>query len=87
MSVKPIPDGYSSVTPYLIINGATKAIEFYKKAFGAIELFRMPMPDGKLGHAEIRIGNAALMLADECPERGARAPQPCPRRRSQLDRQ
>ena len=64
-TVKPIPDGYHSVTPYLIINGAAEAIEFYKKAFGAIELFRMPQPDGRIGHAEIKIGDSPIMLADE----------------------
>ncbi len=67
-AVKPIPDGYHTVTPYLIINGAADAIEFYKKAFGATELFRMPQPDGKIGHAEIKIGDSPIMLADEFPE-------------------
>lgn len=67
-TVKPIPDGYHSVTPYLIINGASDAIEFYKKAFGATELFRMAQPDGKIGHAEIKIGDSPIMLADEFPE-------------------
>jgi PhnB protein len=68
MAVKPIPDGYHSVTPYLIINGAAAAIEFYQKAFGATELFRMAQPDGKIGHAEIKIGDSPIMLADEFPE-------------------
>jgi PhnB protein len=67
--VKPIPDGYSTVTPYLSIKGASDAIAFYKKAFGAEELFRMPMPDGRVGHAELQIGNSRIMLADEMPER------------------
>ena len=67
-AVKPIPDGYHSVTPYLIIKGAADAIEFYKKAFGAIELFRMPQPDGRIGHAEIKIGDSPIMLSDEFPE-------------------
>ena len=67
-AVKPIPDGYHTVTPYLIIKGAADAIEFYKKAFGATELFRMPQPDGKIGHAEIKIGDSPIMLADEFPE-------------------
>src|SRR6478672_10063449 len=67
-AVKPIPDGYHSVTPYMIIKGAADAIEFYKKAFGATELFRMPQPDGKIGHAEIKIGDSIIMLADEFPE-------------------
>lgn len=75
MAVKPIPEGYHSVTPYLIIKGAAAAIEFYKKAFDAIELFRMAGPDGKVGHAEIKIGNSPVMLADEFPEMGARSPQ------------
>jgi PhnB protein len=75
MAVKPIPDGYHSVTPYLIVQGAAKAIPFYKKAFGASETHRMPGPDGKIGHAEIRIGDSPVMLADEFPEIGARSPQ------------
>jgi len=65
MAIKAIPDGYHSVTPYLIVSGAAEAIEFYKKAFGATELMRMPTPDGKVVHAEIRIGDSAVMLADE----------------------
>ena len=73
-NVKPIPEGYHSVTPYLIIKGAAEAIEYYKKSFGATELFRMPAPDGKIGHAEIRIGNSPVMLADEHPEMGYRSP-------------
>lgn len=68
MAVRPIPEGYHTVTPYLIVRGGAKAIDFYKKAFGATELFRMPMPDGRLGHAEIQIGDARVMLADEMPE-------------------
>ncbi len=68
MAVKPIPEGYHSVTPYLIIKGAAGAIEFYKKAFGATELFRMAGPDGKIGHAEIKIGDSPIMLSDEWPE-------------------
>jgi len=66
--VKAIPDGYHSVTPYLIIDGAGTAIDFYKKAFGATEMFRMAQPDGRIGHAEIRIGDSQIMLADEYPE-------------------
>jgi len=65
MAVKPIPEGYHSVTPYLIIRGAAAALDFYKKAFGAKELFRFPMPDGQIGHAEVRIGDSHVMLADE----------------------
>jgi PhnB protein len=73
-NVKPIPDGYHSVTPYLIIKGASDAIEFYKKAFGATELFRMPAPGGKVGHAEIKIGDSPIMLADENPQMGYTSP-------------
>jgi PhnB protein len=72
---KPIPDGYHSVTPYLIINGAADALEYYKKAFGATELFRMPAPEGKIGHAEIKIGDSPIMLADEFPEMGYKSPK------------
>ena len=72
---KPIPDGYHTATPYLIIGGAGDAIEFYKKAFGATELFRFPTPDGKIGHAEIKIGDSPIMLADEYPEMGYKGPQ------------
>ncbi|HEX3229566.1 MAG TPA: VOC family protein [Pyrinomonadaceae bacterium] len=75
MSVKPIPEGYHSVTPYLIIRGATEAIEFYKKAFGATELLRFPAPEGKIGHAEIKIGDSPIMLADEHPDMGYKGPQ------------
>jgi len=75
MAVKPIPEGYHSVTPYLIINGAASAIEFYQKAFGATELFRFPTPDGKIGHAEIKIGDSPIMLADEFAEMGYKGPQ------------
>ena len=67
--------GYHALTPYLIVNGAAKAIDFYKKAFGATELMRMPGPNGKIGHAEVRIGDSALMLADEDPSMGFRGPQ------------
>jgi PhnB protein len=72
---KPIPDGYHTATPYLIIKDAAKAIEFYKKAFGAKEMMRMSQPDGRIGHAEIKIGDSPIMLADEFPEMGARSPQ------------
>jgi PhnB protein len=68
MAVKPIPDGYHSVTPYLIVHDAAAALDFYKKAFGAVETVRMPSPGGKVGHAEIRIGDSVVMLADEFPE-------------------
>jgi PhnB protein len=72
---KAIPDGYHNVTPYLIVDDGARAIEFYKKAFGATELLRMPKPDGKIGHAEIKIGDSPIMLADEAPETGAHSPQ------------
>jgi len=75
MPVKPIPEGYHSVTPHLIVNNGAAAIDFYKKAFGAVELFRMPAPDGKIGHAEIKIGDSPVMLADEHPEMGYQGPQ------------
>ena len=75
MAVKPIPEGYHSVTPYLIVRGGVDAIEFYKKAFGATELFRFPAPGGKIGHAEIKIGDSPIMLADEYPLMGYKGPQ------------
>jgi PhnB protein len=75
MAVKPVPDGYHTVTPYLIMKDAARALEFYKAAFGAVELMRMPAPGGKIGHAEIRIGDSPVMLADEFPEMDARGPQ------------
>lgn len=65
MSVNPIPEGYHSVTPYLIVKGAAKAIDYYKKVFGAIEIMRMPGPNGSVGHAELKIGDSIIMLADE----------------------
>jgi PhnB protein len=75
MAVKPIPDGYHTATPYMIVKDAARAIEFYKQAFGATELMRLADPSGKVGHAEIRIGNSPIMLADEFPEMGIRSPQ------------
>ena len=73
--VKPVPDGYHTVTPHLIVNDGAAALEFYKKAFGAVELFRMTRPDGRIGHAEIKIGDSPVMLADEHPEMGALSPR------------
>jgi len=75
MSAKPIPDGYHTATPYLVVQNAASAIEFYKKAFGAEELMRLASPDGKIGHAEIKIGDSPIMLADEFPEMGYRGPR------------
>jgi PhnB protein len=75
MAVNPIPEGYRTVTPYLTIKGAAQAIEWYKKAFGAQEIARMPMPDGRLMHAEIKIGDSFVMLSDETPEFGNKSPQ------------
>ena len=75
MATKPIPDGYRTATPYLIIKGAADAIEFYKRAFGATELLRMSDPHGRVGHAEIKIGDSVIMLADEHPAMGYRGPR------------
>ncbi|MEW9678254.1 VOC family protein [Pseudomonas sp. TE50-2] len=66
MAVKPIPEGQHSLTPYLGIKDAAKAIEFYKKAFGAVEMFRLEDPQGRVGHAELKIGDSSLMLGDPC---------------------
>ena len=73
---KPIPDDYRGATPYLCMKDAARAIDFYAKAFGATETMRMTQPDGRIGHAEIRIGRAAIMLADEFPELDFRSPRP-----------
>ena len=70
-----IPDGYHNVTPYLCVGDAARAIEFYKEAFGATEVLRMEAPGGKIGHAELRIGDSVVMLADEFPEMNFRSPQ------------
>src|SRR5438477_12176351 len=71
---RPIPEGHDRATPYLCVRDAASAIEFYRKAFGATELMRLTQPDGKIGHAEIKIGAAPLMLADEFPEMGVPGP-------------
>ncbi len=73
-NAKPIPEGYHSITPSLICRGAESAIEFYKSAFGAVERMRMPSPDGKIGHAEIQIGDSIVFVSDEMPQMGAVAP-------------
>jgi PhnB protein len=72
---KPIPDEYRAATPYLCVKGAAKALDFYARAFGAREHMRMQQPDGRIGHAEVRIGAAPIMLADEFPEIGFRSPE------------
>ncbi|CAH0350841.1 VOC family protein [Aquabacterium sp. CECT 9606] len=74
-TVKPIPDGMHSLTPHLVCAGATEAIDFYKKAFNAIELTRLAGPDGKLMHAALRIGDSVLMLVDESPQWGSLGPK------------
>lgn len=73
--VKPIPDGYPRVTPYLAVDGAEAAIEFYSNVLGATERMRMPGPDGKLGHAELQFGDSVVMLADEFPDMGNLSPK------------
>jgi len=73
-SAKPIPEGMHTVTPHLVCDGAAAAIEFYKKAFGATEMSRMPGPDGRLMHAQVRIGDSTVMLVDEWPDMGAVGP-------------
>lgn len=74
-SVQPIPEGYPRVTPYLHVDGAAAAIEFYGAVFGATERVRMPAPEGKIGHAEIQLGDSVIMLADEMPEMDIRGPR------------
>ena len=73
--VKPIPDGYPQVTPYLCVDRAVAAIEFYEKVFGATERMRMPSPGGKVGHAELQLGESIIMLSDEHPEMGVLSPK------------
>jgi PhnB protein len=75
MNVRPVPEGYSSVTPYLIVTRAADAIEFYTRAFEAQELMRFGGPDGGIVHAELQIGDSRIMLADENPQMGFRSPQ------------
>ncbi len=74
MTVKPIPQGYRSVTPYLAVRQAADAIEFYRRAFGAKERMRLAAPEGKIGHAELEIGDSVIMLADEFPDMDFRGP-------------
>jgi len=74
-TVKAIPEGHHAITPYLSIKGASDAIEFYKKAFGATEAMRLAQPDGRIGHAELQIGDSRIMLADEFPEMDFRSPR------------
>jgi PhnB protein len=74
-NVKPVPDGYPRVIPYLIVSGAGNAIDFYTKVLGASERMRMPGPDGKIGHAELELGDSVIMLADESPDMGNRSPK------------
>jgi PhnB protein len=73
--VRPIPEGYHTVTPYICVNDGAAAIEFYKRALGAQEVFRMAAPDGRVSHAELQIGDSRVMLADEFPEMNFRAPK------------
>ncbi len=75
MAAKPIPEGYHTLTPYLVVNGAAAALDFYARAFGGVELYRLQDPTGKVGHAEMRIGDSRFMLADEFPEMGAVSPK------------
>jgi PhnB protein len=75
MPVKPIPEGYRNVTPYLVVKGAAAAIEYYKRVFGATERMRMDGPGGTVGHAELEIGDSVVMLADEFPDMGFRGPK------------
>lgn len=74
MSVQPVPEGYHSITPYLVVDGAAEAIEWYKRALGASELMRMPM-GGRIGHAELKIGDSVVMLSDEWPDMNLRGPK------------
>lgn len=75
MTVKPVPEGYPRITPYLCVDGAAAAIDFYVSVLGATERMRMPAPDGRIGHAELELGNSVIMLADEYPDLGFRSPK------------
>ena len=75
MAVKPIPDGYPRLSPYLAVDGAADAIKFYVDVFGGIERMRMPGPDGRIGHAEVQLGDSVVMLADEFPDMGNKGPK------------
>jgi PhnB protein len=75
MAVKPIPDGYHTATPYLIVKNGAAALDFYKKAFGAREIMRLTGPGGSIMHAEIKIGDSPIMLGEECPQWGAKSPE------------
>jgi PhnB protein len=75
MAVKPVPEGYRTITPYLAVDGAAEAIEYYKKAFGAKERGRMDVPGGKIGHAELEIGDSLVMLSDALPQFSTRSPK------------
>jgi PhnB protein len=74
-AVKPVPEGYPEISPYLIVDGAGAAIEFYGKVLGATERMRLPGPDGTIGHAELQLGDSLLMVADEAPQFGLRGPR------------
>jgi PhnB protein len=74
-NIKPIPEGHHTLSPYLIVRGASDALEFYKKAFGASEIFRLDMPDGKIGHAEFKIGDSIFMISDESPQCSSKSPE------------
>src|SRR5713226_3811654 len=73
--VAPVPEGHRSLAPYLYVRGASRAMDFYARAFGARETYHMPTPDGRIAHAEMQIGDSVLMLADESPERGSKSPE------------
>jgi PhnB protein len=74
-SVKPVPEGFHTATPTLVVRNAAQAIDFYKTIFGAEEIMRMPSPDGKISHAELRIGDSIIFLSDEFPNMGGKSPQ------------